>query len=129
MKVLNIYEPAMCCPTGLCGVGIDEELLRISTVVGLLEENGIKVDRFNLSSSPQEFVKNKEVNELITEKGIEGLPVTVVDGKIVKTGSYPTNEELKNFLGVPNSFVERIKTVDSVQPEDSSECCPGGGCC
>ncbi len=127
--MLYIYEPAMCCPTGLCGVGIDEELLRISAVLSLLEENGIKVERFNLSSSPQEFVKNKEINELIMEKGIEILPVTLVEGKIVKTGSYPNNEELKNFLDVPTSFVERGKTVEGVPADKNGECCPGGNCC
>jgi len=43
MKKMTIYEPAMCCSTGLCGVGIDKELLRISTVVSSLEKNGVKL--------------------------------------------------------------------------------------
>ena len=30
MKKMTIYEPAMCCSTGLCGVGVDTKLLRIS---------------------------------------------------------------------------------------------------
>ena len=33
MKTMKIYEPAMCCTTGLCGVGVDSELLRVSTVL------------------------------------------------------------------------------------------------
>lgn len=31
MKKMFIYEPAMCCSTGLCGVSVDPELLRLST--------------------------------------------------------------------------------------------------
>ena len=62
MKKITIYEPAMCSPTGLCGVGIDQELLRISTVVSSLEKNGVISERYNLTNSPQEFIKNQEVN-------------------------------------------------------------------
>ena len=29
MKTMKIFEPAMCCPTGLCGVSVDPELLRV----------------------------------------------------------------------------------------------------
>ena len=61
MKTMTIYEPAMCCPTGLCGVGVDPELLRISTVLNTLKENGVEVARFNLTTAPAEFVKNKVV--------------------------------------------------------------------
>lgn len=51
MKKMQIYEPAMCCSTGLCGVGVDQELLRISTVLNSMEKNGVMVERFNLSSA------------------------------------------------------------------------------
>lgn len=61
MKKMFIYEPAMCCSTGLCGVSIDPELLRISTVINSLKNNGIEVIRFNLSSSTQELIRNRFV--------------------------------------------------------------------
>ena len=67
MKTMFIYEPAMCCESGLCGVGIDPELLRISTVISNLKKQGIKVDRYNLNNFPQEFVKNQDINRLINE--------------------------------------------------------------
>lgn len=54
MKTMFIYEPAMCCETGLCGVGIDPELLRISTAISNLKKQGIKVERYNLNNFPQE---------------------------------------------------------------------------
>jgi hypothetical protein len=37
MKKMCIYEPALCCETGLCGVNVDPELLRISTVLNTLK--------------------------------------------------------------------------------------------
>lgn len=45
MKKLSIYEPAMCCETGLCGVSVDSELLRISTVLNTLKNKGIIIER------------------------------------------------------------------------------------
>lgn len=130
MKKMLIYEPAMCCSTGLCGVGVDPELLRISTVLNTLKKNGVEVQRFNLSNSPQEFVNNKAVNDFINKKGVNELPVTVLDGQMVITGRYPTNEEFVKLLNVPMSFLgEPPKTV-KVTPKRSRGCgCSGGNCC
>ena len=65
MKTMKIFEPAMCCPTGLCGVGVDPELLRISTVLNTLKENGVEVQRYNLTSAPMEFVNHKAVADFL----------------------------------------------------------------
>lgn len=126
MKKMSIYEPAMCCETGLCGVGIDPELLRISTVLGSLKKKGIEVKRYNLNNYPQEFVKNVEINKLIMGDGVDSLPATIVDGKIVKTKKYPTNAEIIELLGVPKEYLGE----EQKQEEKESGCCCGeGGCC
>lgn len=44
-KQVQIFEQAMCCPTGLCGPSVDPELLRISAVPDTLEKHGILVER------------------------------------------------------------------------------------
>ena len=38
-KEIKIYDPALCCPTGLCGVNIDPELMRIAVVIETLKKN------------------------------------------------------------------------------------------
>lgn len=86
MKTIKIFEPAMCCPTGLCGVSVDPELLRISTVLNTLKQNGIEIQRFNLTSAPMEFVKNKAVTEYLQKFGPDKLPVVLVDDSIDKAG-------------------------------------------
>jgi len=136
MKKMQIFEPAMCCSTGLCGVGVDQELLRISTVLNTMEKNGVKVERFNLSSAPQEFVTNKVVNTLIMEKGVDELPVTILDGQIVITGRYPQNEEFVKLLEIPESFLgeqpkEAEATIEKSEGCGCSDgsCCSGGNCC
>lgn len=105
MKKMQIFEPSMCCPTGLCGVSADPELLRISTVLNTLEKNGIKVERYNLTNSPGAFITNKVVNNYIKAKGVDALPITVLDGEIIISRRYPKNEEFVNLLNIPKSFI------------------------
>lgn len=128
MGKMQIYEPAMCCPTGLCGVGIDPELLRVSTVLASLEKNGVKVDRYNLTSFPQEFVNNIDINKRITDEGVEVLPIVVVDRKIVITKRYPRNDEFIKLLDIPSEYLGEAAQSDA---DNSNDCgCDGeGGCC
>lgn len=121
MKKMKIFEPAMCCPTGLCGVGVDPELLRISTVMDTLKKHGADVERFNLSSAPAEFITDQTINTYINEKGPEGLPAVTVDGKIVITGRYPTNDEFAELLDLPSNMLGESK-------KDGGCCCEGGRC-
>lgn len=100
MNKMKIYEPAMCCETGLCGVGVNQELLRISTLTNTLKNKGIEIQRFNLNSAPNEFVTNQKVNNAIMEKGIECLPIVVVDDEIIITGRYPSNEEVLEIFSL-----------------------------
>ncbi|TCL40196.1 acetyltransferase (GNAT) family protein [Anaerospora hongkongensis] len=129
MKKMQIFEPAMCCPTGLCGVSIDPELLRISTVLNTLKKNGITVDRFNLTDAPMEFINHTVINQFINEHGIEQLPATVVDGEIVITGRYPANEDFVNLLQIPASLLSEASTTEKAKPENDGCCCSGGDCC
>ena len=131
MSKMVIYEPAMCCPTGLCGVGVDPELLRISTVVSNLEKIGVKIVRYNLTSAPQEFIKCAEVNRLITES-TDVLPIVVLDGKVVIKGRYPTNDEIATMLGIPKSSLGTTPPPAKVTIKRNSTggCgCSGGKCC
>ncbi len=112
MKKITIYEPAMCCPTGLCGVSVDPELLRISTVSNNLKKKGIEIERYNLTNSPMKFMTNKTVNKMINENGVDDLPFTLVDEEVAITGRYPTNEELAGFLDIPVNFFDEVPITD-----------------
>jgi hypothetical protein len=123
MKNIEIFDPAMCCSTGVCGPGIDPELMRIATLVNGLAKKGITVKRHNLSSNPQDFVSNKAVSDLLAKEGAEALPITLADGVVVKTKVYPTNEEFSEWLDI------RIATK-SVTLNKSKSCgCGDGNCC
>lgn len=130
MKRMIIYEPAMCCPTGICGVGIDPELLRMTNVLGNLQSNGISVGRYNLTSAPQLFIKNEAIGKMLNDKGVSCLPITTVDGEILKSGAYPTNEEIVAWLEIADEMLEEIKINSSKDVLfASAPCCPEGDKC
>lgn len=128
MKTMQIFEPALCCSTGLCGVGVDPELLRISTVLNTLKQNGIIVERFNLSGAPMEFVNNKAVNLFLNESGPDNLPVVVLDGKIIISGRYPTNKEFTSLLDLPEGLLGK-QPIKVTPKKKSGGCNCNGRCC
>lgn len=120
MKKIEIYDPAMCCSTGVCGPSVDTELLRVATVVDSLKKHGADITRFNLSSEPQAFISNIAVNNLLKEDN-DILPITIVDGQIVKTKSHLTNEEFTKYTGI---------IIAEVNTTENNSCCDGeSGCC
>lgn len=97
---IKIFEPALCCESGVCGPSIDPELLRITAVVRSMNKRGFQTRRYNLAMSPMEFTKHGEVTALMQEKGMEVLPITLRGDAVVKMGSYPTNAELSEWSGL-----------------------------
>ncbi|HEY5524258.1 MAG TPA: arsenite efflux transporter metallochaperone ArsD [Clostridium sp.] len=118
MKKMVIFDPSMCCSTGVCGPSVNKELLRMSTFLNTLKNKGVLIERYNLTSNPQIFVDNKEINEILNTKGIDALPVTMVEGIVIKEGSYPTNEEICELLELPISYLK----VDIKKPNKSCGC-------
>lgn len=127
MKKMIIFDPAMCCPTGVCGPSVDKDLLRVSTLLNNLRNKGVVVERHNLTNNPQIFVDTKAINDMLHKEGIEVLPVTMVDGEVVKTKAYPTNEEFLELLGLPADFLKiTIKKPTSAKVKS---CGCEDGCC
>ena len=122
MKKMYIYEGAMCCSTGVCGPSPDEELMRVSSLVDKLNKSGASIERYNLTNNTKEFVENKTINSLLNEKGEDILPVVMVNGEVLMTGKYPSNEEFYEMLFLSDGGKEDTNN-------DDGSCCFGGGCC
>jgi hypothetical protein len=123
MKI-EIYDPAMCCSTGVCGPGVDPELVRIQETLRQIQKQApeVQVLRFGLSNDPQAFVANTLVAELLKSEGPECLPLVFADGDIVSKGHYPANEQIQTILksaGVEVTLAEKKK----------ASCGCGPGCC
>lgn len=129
MKTLKIYEPALCCETGVCGVGVDPELLRISTVLSALKKKNAIIERYNLKTAPDAFVSNSVVNSYLMEKGVDGLPITLLDDQIIMIGKYPSNNEILEFLDLPSNTLEIQISPSALKPNtccgdvEESSCC------
>jgi hypothetical protein len=95
---VEIFDPPMCCPTGLCGPTLDQTLLDVNEMVMSLQRANLRVERYQMASSPNAFLGNAKVMKLVREKQMEALPITVVRGKVIKVGAYPTLDEVKAAL-------------------------------
>lgn len=94
MKIIEIYEPPVCCPTGVCGPAPDPDLANLQDAIQKLKKAGFSAERIALNQQPKRFMNNPVVKEIIMSEGKESLPITLVDGILVLKGRYPKYEEL-----------------------------------
>lgn len=95
---VEIFEPPMCCPTGLCGPVQDQTLIDLLETVRTLESNGVRVARYQPGSHTSAFTGNQEVMAAVRARHTAALPITVVNGRIVKSGAYASLEEIRDAL-------------------------------
>lgn len=92
MRKLEIFEPPLCCPTGVCGPAPDPALAKLQENILRWKKAGISVERMAINQAPQRFMANATVVDLLTREGQEVLPIALLDGKILCKGKYPTDE-------------------------------------
>lgn len=95
---IELFDPPMCCPTGLCGPTLDQALLDLNEMILKLQSEGLRVERYQMTTNPNAFLANAEVMQLVRDKQMEALPITVVKGKVIKVGVYPTLAEIEASL-------------------------------
>lgn len=129
MKI-EIYDPPMCCSTGICGASVDHELVRFAADVDWLKRQSVAVERYNLSQQPSAFVSNSVVKAALMKDGNNCLPLTLADGAVVCSGKYPSRAELAGFACLSSG-----KQLDDAHPVTKPCCCgprgssSGGKCC
>ncbi len=129
MTSIRIYEPALCCNTGVCGPDVDQSLVTFTADLDYLKSRGADIKRINLTNNPSAFAEDTTVRTFMQIAGSEGLPLTSVDGVTVTTGAYPTRENLLHYAGLAlESIVPadvQTLAVDEAAPTD----CGPSGCC
>lgn len=120
MRKLEIYDPAMCCSTGVCGPEVDPVLVQFAADLQWVTTQGVEVKRYNLGQEPQAFAANPTVVKEM-EAGMDRLPIVAVDGIIVAAGIYLTRDQLAQKLGLSVAGQPRIRV--------KSCCDPKTGCC
>ncbi len=91
---LEVFDPPMCCSSGVCGPNVDPKLVQFSANLEWLRSEGVQVERYNPSRQYDAFAGNATVVQAITEGGLNCLPLILVNGSIVSRGAYPAKEEL-----------------------------------
>jgi len=123
---IQIFDPPLCCPTGVCGPAVDPELARISADVAWLAARGVTVERFNLAQQPQAFIANARVSGILREAGEAALPLVLGDDAVLAVGRYPTREALAVAAGLAGAEEEhRPAAIRGLRVK----CDPGSGCC
>ena len=122
MKKLEVYDPAMCCSTGVCGVDVDPVLAQFAADLQWVAEQGVEVKRYNLGQEPQAFASNLAIVKEM-EAGMDRLPIIVIDGSVVATGAYLSRAQLAQKLGLT------LASKDKPHIELGTCCNPKSGCC
>jgi len=99
MKI-EVFDPAMCCSTGVCGTSPDPALARFAADLNWLRTQGAEVDRFNLSQQPGAFAESEPVRSRLAEAGDAALPMILVGGSVISQGQYPNRAELAGWTGI-----------------------------
>lgn len=120
MKSIQVFDPALCCSSGVCGPDVDQALVNFSADVAWAKQNGSAIERLNLAQQPLAFAQTAVVKSLLERSGESALPVTLVDGEMVLAGRYPTRDELQRWAGVVPA---------AAMPTAAAACCSGGKCC
>jgi hypothetical protein len=126
MTHLDVFDPPMCCSSGLCGPSVDPLLAAFAADVDWLSSQGVSVTRHNLAQDPQAFVAHPVVKDLLQREGDACLPLVMIDGDVVGHGAYPRREELARLAGLAAS-TSPVKP--RIRLSSSGGCKPGSGCC
>jgi arsenite methyltransferase len=97
---LEVFDPAMCCSTGVCGPEVDTKLVQFAADLDWLKSQGVAVQRHNLSQNPAAFVENELVKAALTDRSEAALPLVLVDGRVLASGQYPERGQLSEALGL-----------------------------
>jgi hypothetical protein len=97
-KIIYVYDPPMCCSSGVCGPNPDPILMEFQNTIDKLKLEDIEIERYIITQAPEKFKENPQVITLIQQEQLGVLPITFLNGKVVLKNRYPTYEECKSFI-------------------------------
>jgi len=117
MPVLEVYDPPMCCSTGVCGPVVDPKLAQFAGDLDWLKGRGVEVRRFNLAQEPARFVEKSAVKAILDSSGGDELPAIVFDEKVAVVGRYPTRDELAGIVGLTQKAYQVVPGLSETVKE------------
>ena len=132
MPDIQIFDPALCCSTGVCGAEVDQQLVQFAADANWAQQNGAQIERFNLAQQPLAFAEHAVVKAFLERSGVQALPLVLVDGAIALAGRYPGRSELARWAGLQVAEAHADANVQvNAQASSASAgaCCGGSRCC
>jgi len=128
MTAVQVFDPPMCCSTGVCGPSVDPRLVRFAADLDWLSGQGVSVERFNLSAQPGAFAGDAAVRAALESDGETALPLVKVDGEMKSRGEYPSRDELASWAGLeapaPSIFTDAVAELVAIGAAIASNCEP-----
>ena len=115
MSTIEVFAPALCCNTGVCGEDVDQAMVTFSADMDWIIRQGGDISRYNLAGDPMTFAENATVREFLRLAGSPGLPLVLVDGTTVLTGAYPDRAQLSKWAGLDTQTSD-TKTPGAAAP-------------
>jgi hypothetical protein len=119
MTSIQVFDPALCCSSGVCGVDVDQALVSFAADADWAKQQGARIERFNLAQQPLAFARNAVVKGFLERAGQQALPLTLVDGEVALAGRYPSRSDLARWAGLK----------PTVEVAAAGSCCGGSRCC
>lgn len=138
MKNIQVFDPALCCSSGVCGTDVDQKLVDFSADVDWVKQQGAQIERFNLAQQPMSFAENVPVKNLLQQGGEAALPVILLDEKVMLSGRYPTRAELAKWLDIAVAATISSEQAPEIVATGATGCCSsvsaepaqsGNNCC
>jgi len=137
MKTIEVFDPAMCCSTGICGTDVDPAVVTFAADLDWLNDNGVTVRRYNLAQEPGAFVERPVVAGALQNLGDAALPLILMDGAAVSQGVFPPRAQLAVWAGIegPQGANEEpagsspVPRGATVVPVLQGGCDPSSNCC
>lgn len=88
-----------------------------------LAEAGIGITRV-MCSSPADI--DGEASEIVADRGMGALPICIYQGVDISVGSYPTDQDLADFLDVPDGVLSVNRSKPPAMGNDIMPACACG---
>ncbi len=129
MTTVAVYDPPMCCSTGVCGPEVDPKLAQFAGDLDWLKAQGIEVRRFNLAQEPARFAENAAIKAILDRSGTDELPAIVVGDAVIASGRYPARNELAAMAGIKATpqaleMTEQVKELIALGAAIGASCEP-----
>jgi hypothetical protein len=122
MTRVEVFDPPMCCSTGVCGPNVDPALARFAADLHWLANRRVAIERYNLAQQPQAFAAREVVKAALQERGNACLPLILLNGAVVSQGRYPQRDELARLAGVAPDEI-REDPAGAKLPVINPRCC------